>query len=173
MGQAKQKEHKSHPDTPNPSCPTSHLQEQPVISGQGWGRAKTVNPSLATASQQLVFSVQAASISSCPVRPTVINSSFAVSLSERGYTNHAAHMPYFSICSLKHPSTYFLPVSLCSKAILVPLFGATSNGVRYPSECNIKNSCPTCHYHQRNLMDQFHDQFFHHAIELHCHHASS
>lgn len=22
-------------------------------------------------------------------------------------------------------------------------------------------------------MDQFHDRFFHHAIELHCHHASS
>lgn len=100
MGQAKQKEHKSHSDTPNPSCPTSHLQEQPVISGQGWGRAKTVNPSLATASQQLVFSVQTASVSSCPVRPMVINSSFAVSLSERGYTNLPAHMLYFSICSL-------------------------------------------------------------------------
>lgn len=173
MGEAKQKEHKSHPDTPNPSCPTSHLQEQPVISGWGWGRAKTVNPFLATASQQLVFSVQAVPISSRPVRPMVTNSSFAESLSEHGYTNHAAHTPYFRYLQ-SHPPLH--PFSACfssQQSYRGPTVWSHSDDVQYPSECNTKDTCPTCHYHQRNLMDQFHDRFFHHAIELHCHHASS
>lgn len=44
MGQAKQKEHKSHPDTPDPSCPTSHLQQQAVYKGPGLEQGEDSEP---------------------------------------------------------------------------------------------------------------------------------